>query len=221
MLRSHLQATATALFTKSGRTARKGGKGGKRGKAGKSTFAACKPGVICFQYREQGTCDNKECKGIHEGRSGKCCSNAGYLECGKCTDAATCLDVHIWDNSKWGDRNEAVSKWSNRMHKASALAGPLAMMYEGNGTTEVNPSFESEDGGPDYEEDFYLPGVHLSLCDGIGCAAYNDVMTGAEFNDYIAFETSDDAKRISYANFPWINYGWGSDVMDITESLIM
>ena len=61
MLRGHLQTTATILFTKFGRTAKKGGKGGKGGKAGKSTFAACKPGVICFQYREQGSCDNKNC----------------------------------------------------------------------------------------------------------------------------------------------------------------
>ena len=54
------------------------------------------------------------------------------------------------------------------MHKASALAGPLAMMYEGDAITKENSTLESEDGGPDYEEDFYLPGVHLSLCDGIG-----------------------------------------------------
>ena len=88
------------------------------------------------------------------------------------------------------------------MHKASALAGPLAMMYEGNVTALEGSTFESEDGGPDYEEDFYLPGIHLSLCNGIGCAAYNDVITGAEFQDYVAFETSDDAKLIAYANFP-------------------
>ena len=151
MLRQHLTASATNLFTKFGRTASKGSKGGGKGhkgeKEGKSTVAPCKPGVICFEYREQGSCSNTDCKGIHEGRTGKCCSNASYLEYGKCSDAASCLDVHVWDSTKWGDRNEAVSKLNNRMHKAAALAGPLAMMYETNvaqGVEWTPPSSEEE-----------------------------------------------------------------------------
>lgn len=110
------------------------------------------------------------------------------------------------------------------MHKAAALAGPLAMMYETNATQgmEWPPTSSEEESEPECEpipiDDVKAQGIHLSLCDGIGCAAYayTDVMTGATFTDYVAFETSDDAKRISYSNFPWINFDWGSDVMDIT-----
>ena len=76
---------------------------------------------------------NKDCKGIHEGRTGKCCTNAGYLECGKCTDAANCMDVHIWDTAKWGDRNEAVSKWNNRLNKAPGERTKIEDIQTGGG----------------------------------------------------------------------------------------
>ena len=92
------------------------------------------------------------------------------------------------------------------MHKAAALAGPLAMMCETNATQGMKwtPSSSEDEDEPECEpipiDDVKAQGIHLSLCDGIGCAAYNDEITGARFTDYVAFETSDDAKRIAYYN---------------------
>jgi hypothetical protein len=83
----------------------------------------------CFGYREQGVCNLGDlgCPHVHEGRTGVQCTDDQFVQTGMCRYFKSCLNMHKYDEQKFGKIKDALAKLPAVSPERMALKHSSAM----------------------------------------------------------------------------------------------